>query len=244
MAFNQAEAYDRNFSQNPAPEKRDGLALVKLLSIPRGSKVLDFGCGTGNSTKMLADMVGPDGEVVGVDPDAERLKVAREKHSASNLTYIEGSIESIPGMNYDIVFSSYVLHRCKNIEEIFQKMAQILKKGGKFGFVTAICCDSTSALFQPKEAYSQEFINFFLSSLYLKTPDEFATLATADFEVAHSEESKYNFKFDDVEDLVMFMKTNSGMSAIGHINAKILEDHYKEGGILDHSTLIAVFVKK
>ena len=185
---------------------------------------------------MLADMVGPNGEVVGVDPDAERLKVAREKHSASNLTYIEGSIVSIPGMGYDIVFSSYVLHRCKDIEEVFQKMAQILKKGGKFCFIAGICCDSTSAFFQPKEAYSQEFI----SSLHLKTPDEFATLASADFEVTHWEESKYNFKFDDVEDLVTFMKTNCGMSAIGHINAKILEDYYKEGGNLDHSTLIAV----
>ena len=37
--------------------------------------MLVFGCGTGNSTKMLADMVGPEGEVVGVDPDAEYLEV-------------------------------------------------------------------------------------------------------------------------------------------------------------------------
>lgn len=89
-AFNQAEAYEKATT----PEKEDGLELMKLLSVQKGCKVLDFGCGTGNLTKILADLVGPEGKVVGIDPDVERLELARKKYSSSNLEYVQGSSES------------------------------------------------------------------------------------------------------------------------------------------------------
>ena len=52
--------------------------------LEKGATVLDLGCGTGYLTKVLSERVGPEGKVVAVDPDGERLKIARENHSASN----------------------------------------------------------------------------------------------------------------------------------------------------------------
>ena len=54
-----------------------------------GSSVLDLGCGTGYLTKVLSERIGPEGKVVAVDPDGERLKIARENYSSSNIEYIQ-----------------------------------------------------------------------------------------------------------------------------------------------------------
>ena len=41
--------------------------------------MLDMGCGTGEITSFIADQVGEEGEVIGVDPDQERIKVCHSK---------------------------------------------------------------------------------------------------------------------------------------------------------------------
>jgi predicted methyltransferase len=41
--------------------------LVQAWNIPLGSKILEIGCGQGDSTVVLADAVGPTGRVVAVD---------------------------------------------------------------------------------------------------------------------------------------------------------------------------------
>ena len=90
------------------------MKLIKLLAPEKGDKVLDLGCKTGYLSKVLVDLVGPEGQVVVIDPDTERLKVARDKYTASNLQYLEGSSDNIPGGEYDIVFSNYALHWIKD----------------------------------------------------------------------------------------------------------------------------------
>ena len=42
--------------------------------------ILDMGCGTGYLSSVLADHVGPSGSVLAVDPDLERLNVAKEAY--------------------------------------------------------------------------------------------------------------------------------------------------------------------
>ena len=46
---------------------------------------IKLGCGTGYFSEILSDLVGPEGTVVGIDPNKECLKVAKEKHAARNL---------------------------------------------------------------------------------------------------------------------------------------------------------------
>ena len=43
-------------------------------------------------------MVGPEGMVIGVDPDKERIQLAKEAHSQiENLSFVEGSAINFPG---------------------------------------------------------------------------------------------------------------------------------------------------
>ena len=55
-------------------------------------KVLDLDCGTGDLSKVLAEHVGLGGKVIAMDPDKERLRIAKETYSAvSNILFQEGS---------------------------------------------------------------------------------------------------------------------------------------------------------
>ena len=59
-----------------------------MLALHKGSHILDLGCGVGNITMELAKKVRPEGKVVAVesvDPDEERLKIARMRYSTSNI---------------------------------------------------------------------------------------------------------------------------------------------------------------
>ena len=114
----------------------DDLNILNRVQSLEGSKVLDLGCGTGNYTYRLAERVGPTGRVVGVDPDKERIKIAREKWVRDNLTFMEGCGESFPEGQYDLIFSNYAIHYIENKQPTFERVYKNLRPGGQFAFVT------------------------------------------------------------------------------------------------------------
>ena len=66
-------------------ERRYGLfrdltrRLAEACGITGGMSVIDVGCGTGASSSTLANMVGPEGRVTGVDFSKEMLDVAKDR---------------------------------------------------------------------------------------------------------------------------------------------------------------------
>ena len=90
------------------------LYLIDKAPLTPGKIVLDLGCGPGNLTVRLAEKVAPQRSVVGVDPDAERIKVAQEKYGGeTNVTFFVGSDAEFPGRRaetYDIIYSNIVIH--------------------------------------------------------------------------------------------------------------------------------------
>ena len=65
-----------------------------------GMRVLDAGCGTGDSMRVAAELVGPTGAVVGVDRDPDVLAVARAQADAT-VELIQGDFRStaLPGLS-------------------------------------------------------------------------------------------------------------------------------------------------
>src|SRR6185295_1983057 len=56
-----------------------GRIVMDRLAIGRGERVLDVGCGCGETTLELGRRVGPDGSVVGIDISTVMLERARER---------------------------------------------------------------------------------------------------------------------------------------------------------------------
>ena len=107
-----------------------------MLNVEKDATVLDLGCGTGYLTKVLSERVGPEGKVVAVDPDGERLKIAREEHSASNIEYIQADDKTFPPGQYDVIFCNTVIHWISDKEALMKQVHQNLRPGGRFAFTT------------------------------------------------------------------------------------------------------------
>ena len=81
-AFGRSRAeYDRLIEQaelfRPLTER-----MLLAAGIKGGMHVLDVGCGVGDVTFLVATLMGREGSVVGVDLDAEALKLAEERRAA------------------------------------------------------------------------------------------------------------------------------------------------------------------
>ncbi len=83
-------------------------AVAPSLHVKEGDRVLDVGCGFGDTAIQLARRVGPAGSVTGIDCCEAFLTVAREDAVAaglSNVEFIEGDAQSYPFQPvYDFVF--------------------------------------------------------------------------------------------------------------------------------------------
>ena len=74
--------------------------------------------------------------MIGVDPDEQRIKVARQSHGKiKNLSFVDGSASNVSDIfpeSFDIIFSNYVLHYwIADKQEAFNNMFASLKLGGK-----------------------------------------------------------------------------------------------------------------
>lgn len=120
-----------------------GLVCPPLLE---GCRVLDLGCGSGRDVYALAQLVGPTGEVVGVDMTDEQLAVA-EKHRAfhaqafgyDNVRFLHGYIERLdeldldPG-SFDVIVSNCVVNLSPDKDAVLRGVQRLLKAGGEFYF--------------------------------------------------------------------------------------------------------------
>lgn len=72
-----------------------------------GIRVLVLGCGTGRDAYIASKLVGDDGMVIGIDPDADKIAVAR-KNAPANCQFIVSeltNLEAIVDSETDLVIS-------------------------------------------------------------------------------------------------------------------------------------------
>ena len=136
-------------------QKVDGQMFIETDVCPQtGDAILDLGCGTGDLSAYLAELVGPEGKVVAVDPDKERILLDHQSYSeVKNLSFVEGSASKFPGIgpeSFDIIFCNYVIHWIPDKQELFNNMFESLKHGGKIAlqYVDYICPFVSSAFKQ------------------------------------------------------------------------------------------------
>ncbi|XP_028400780.1 uncharacterized protein LOC114523917 [Dendronephthya gigantea] len=137
MDFN-AQAYDELSKM----QFNAGCQFVNRIGISLGDKVLDIGCGTGKVTKYIADIVGPDGSVTGIDPDASRIQIAAENFKdVRNLQFHVGSAATgFPHESeafYDVHMGTNSFHWVSDDEKkvYLEKAHRSLKPGRKLAIL-------------------------------------------------------------------------------------------------------------
>jgi len=104
-----------------------------------GSQVLEFGCGGGDFTLLLAKRVGSTGEVIAMDRDQSQVEAATERlHSAGhrNVKFVVADMESFqPLRTFDAVVGRYFLLYVSNPEATIDRAVKWLRPGGSLAFL-------------------------------------------------------------------------------------------------------------
>ena len=115
-------------------EQKFRRAIVEAAEVEPGHNVLDVGCGTGTLVGMLAERVGPEGHVVGIDLSDAMLAVARRKHKAANVEFVKANAEDLPfeDETFDRVTISLAFHEMnwEGRQNALTEMYRVLKPSG------------------------------------------------------------------------------------------------------------------
>lgn len=105
--------------------------------IAPGMRVLDIGCGRGDVTRLLGELVGPSGEAVGLDRDARALELARAQiptAESAPLRYVEAELDdcAFEAEAFDAITCRRVLMYLPRPVEVLRHVCVCLREGGLF----------------------------------------------------------------------------------------------------------------
>lgn len=124
-----------------------GCGLVAPSAIT-GARILDLGSGSGQDAYVLAQLVGEQGDVVGIDATPAQLGVAsahmewhrdRFGYARGNVRFIQGDIEQLGTLDlepasFDVIVSNCVINLVADKQAVFNAAHRLLKPGGEMYF--------------------------------------------------------------------------------------------------------------
>jgi len=115
-----------------------GRAAMDRVGIAAGDRVLDVGCGTGDTTVELARRVGPGGAVTGIDLSEPMLASARQRADGiGNVTFRAADAQTtrFEAGHFDVCFSRFGVMFFVDPVAAFTNLRTALSPGGRLGFV-------------------------------------------------------------------------------------------------------------
>ena len=120
------EQYEKFIKDRTQP----AIDLANRLEVRDAKCILDLGCGTGNSTRILQDRF-PDARVIGADNSDEMLAKAKKTHPDIEFMNLDvGGDLSEFGERFDVVFSNACIQWIPNHEILLPKLMSLLRNGG------------------------------------------------------------------------------------------------------------------
>lgn len=114
-----------------------GLRAICALDVSMGEVVLDIGCGAGQTLVQLAQRVGPQGQVIGVDVAPLLVGIAKRRTellSQVSLVQADAALLDLPDESADAVFSRFGIMTFGDAIAAFSNFRRILKPGGRLAF--------------------------------------------------------------------------------------------------------------
>ena len=112
--------------------------LANRISLENPEKIIDIGCGPGNSTRVLAKRF-PKAQVVGVDCSANMLEKARQDNPDLTFMFCDASSDLTKfSQDYDVVFSNACIQWVPNHPKLLGEMMALLRPGGVLAIQTPL----------------------------------------------------------------------------------------------------------
>ncbi|MEW9111336.1 demethylmenaquinone methyltransferase [Cytobacillus gottheilii] len=195
--------------------------VMKRMNVPKGAKALDVCCGTADWSIALADAVGDQGEVFGLDFSKNMLKIGEQKVKELQLNHVKlvhGNAMELPfpDDSFDFVTIGFGLRNVPDYLEVLKEMRRVVKPGGK------VVCLETSQPTLP--VYKQLFYLYFrhimpfFGKLFAKSFDEYAWLHESAKDFPGMKELAELFKTAGLTNV--HYKSYSGGVAAVHIGMK------------------------
>ena len=117
-----------------------GLAAMDSARVAPGERVLDVGCGCGQTSLQLAERVGTIGTVTGIDLSTPMLGRARERAAAAGLRNVafenaDAQTRAFSARSFDLMFSRFGVMFFVEPTEAFANLRGALREGGRLTFV-------------------------------------------------------------------------------------------------------------
>ena len=117
-----------------------GLAAIEAAGVRPGERVLDVGCGCGQTSLQLAERVGPSGSVTGVDITTVMLERARARADEAKLpsaSFLNADAQTFAFEvgGFDLIFSRFGVMFFSGPTAAFANLRRALAPGGRLTFV-------------------------------------------------------------------------------------------------------------
>ena len=176
-----APAYDPGFESIYRPFRARAFERLPAME---GSTVLDLACGTGQNFPFLAERIGPQGKIVGVDVSSGMLERARRRTVRDGFSKVfliqadaaridPAAIQAQTGLSsVDCVVCTYGFMAMRQWESVFWSSWRLLKPGGRYlihdvdaergnlhAFVVELAtrCNFTRKVWRPLQGASTDF---------------------------------------------------------------------------------------
>ncbi|ANB60469.1 demethylmenaquinone methyltransferase [Anoxybacteroides amylolyticum] len=152
---------------------------MKRMNVQKGAKALDVCCGTADWTIALAEAVGPEGNVYGLDFSQNMLRVGEQKvneRGLTNVTLIHGNAMELPFPDdtFDYVTIGFGLRNVPDYMTVLKEMYRVVKPGGK-----VVCLETSQpTLFGFRQLYYFyfRFIMPLFGKIFAKSYEEYSWL--------------------------------------------------------------------
>jgi SAM-dependent methyltransferase len=107
--------------------------LLAKAGVTAGQRCLDVGCGGGHVTRHLAELVGVDGRVVGIDIDANVIELARADANADAIENVEfrvGDAAAIDDGPYEVAYARFLLSHLDDPAKLISSLVDAVAPGG------------------------------------------------------------------------------------------------------------------
>ena len=148
--------------------------MLRAMAGPLSAKTLvDLACGSGPLSELIAQDLGENGRLIGIDLNLSELQMARRRLSGlANASFIQAdaSATSLPPSSIDIVLCHMAFMLFNPPAPVVKELARILKSGGLFAAVVP-------AFREPSELF-KALMGSLLNAFKKESPQELSSIQT------------------------------------------------------------------